>query len=151
MTLSSVGNISIKYIGQYAFSDCTNLGVTKIPQAEHIGTRAYQNIGVLPVLSVIPNTIKYIGEAVFNGDTLAGQNGDNLIWNFYPTVALAETNDITIHAQALKGCNIQKLTFNFDTYPNTDPADFIIIKEKMPWRTAYTNENYGFGANVSKI
>ena len=151
MTLSSISNTSIKYIGQYAFADCTNLGITKIPQAEHIGTRAYQNIGILPILSAIPNTIKYIGEAVFNGDTLASNNGDNLIWTFYPTVAFAETNDIIINAQALKGCNIQKLTFNFDTYSAADPEDFIVIKEKMPWSTAYTNENYGFGANVSKI
>ena len=151
MTLSSIGNTSIKYIGENAFSDCTNLGITKIPQAEYIGPRAYQNIGVLSVLSAIPNTIKYIGEAVFNGDTLASNNGYNLIWNFYPSVALAETNDIIINAQALKGCNIQKLTFNFDTYSAADPADFVVIKEKMPWSTAYTNENYGFGAKVSKI
>jgi len=108
MTLAGAAiNSSIQYIGEYAFANCNNLGIAKIPNAEHIGAQAYRNIGVLTGFSALPATIKYIGSKVFTGNTLAGINNNNLVWSFPANAALSETNGIVISQDVLDGCNIQ--------------------------------------------
>ena len=152
-TTAGLNNNTLTYIGISAFQRCSKLGLTRMPASiVHIGQNAFANLGSLPSFSDLPKTIRYVGQGIFFGDTLAQQNAYNLVWSF-PATLNENKSIVEVVNKALQGTKINKLTFNFSSseFENTSAAETFVdttYKTLEPWSIAWgDDENHAFGAS----
>ena len=136
-----------------AFQRCSKLGLTRMPASiVHIGQNAFANLGNLPSFSDLPKTIRYVGQGIFFGDTLAQQNAHNLVWSF-PATLNENKSIVEVVDKALQGTKINKLTFNFSSseFESTSAAETFVdttYKTLEPWSIAWGDGvNHAFGAS----